>query len=141
MREGSSPNPGINKEKQLEHVIILWRAIKVSINMKPTTILIYLAFFGLAMIVHGYPGTRDSGIGQASFNRIKRSGKVFDTILAVKAAIINDALELKNKGLAFLEEVVNHFKAKVQMGQSFVGGAGGTNSSTTQRPPPVTRSH
>ena len=91
--------------------------------------------------VHGYPGTRDSGIGQASFNRIKRSGKVFDTILAVKAAIINDALELKNKGLALLEEVVNHFKAKVQMGQSFVGGAGGTNSSTTQRPPPVTRSH
>ena len=87
------------------------------------------------------PGTRDSGIGQASFNRIKRSGKVFDTIFAVKAAIINDALELKNKGLAFLEEVVNHFKAKVQMGQSFVGGAGGTNSSTTRRPPQVTRSH
>ena len=99
MSEGSSPNPGINKEKQLEHVIILWRAIKVSINMKPTTILIPLVFFGLAMIVHGYPGTRDSGIGQASFNRIKRSGKVFDTIFAVKAAIINDALELKNKGL------------------------------------------
>ena len=89
------------------------------------------------MTVHGYPGTRDSAIGQASFNRIKRSGKVFDIILAVKAAIINDALELKRKGLAFLEEVVNHFKAKVQMGQSFVGGAGGT----TRRPPPVTRSH
>ena len=64
----------------------------------------------------------------------------FDNILAVKAAIINDVLELKNKGLAFLEEVVNHFKAKVQMGQSFVGSAGGTNSSTKRRPSPV-KSH
>ena len=85
------------------------------IIMKPKSILISLVFFGLAITVHGYPGTRDSSIGQASFNRIKRSGKVFDNLLAVKAAIINDALELKKKGLAFLEGVVIHFKAKVQM--------------------------
>ena len=87
------------------------------------------------MSVHGFPGTRDT----ASLNkiRIKRSGKIFDQILAIKAAFVGEALELKKKGLAFLEDVVNHFKAKVQMGQSFVGGAGGT----TRRPPPVTRSH
>ena len=95
------------------------------------------------MTVHGFPGTRDTAMGEESLNkiRIKRSGKMFDQIKAIRAALVGEALELKKKGLAFLEDVVNHFKAKVQMGQSFVGGAGGTNSSTTRRPPPVTRSH
>ena len=108
-----------------------------------STILVSLVFFGLAMTVHGFPGTRDTAMGQASLDniRIKRSGKIFDQIKAIKAALIGEALELKKKGLAFLEDVVNHFKAKVQMGQSFVGGAGGKNSSTNRRPPPVTRSH
>ena len=84
------------------------------------------------MTVHGFPGTRDTAMGQASLDniRIKRSGKIFDQILAIKAAFVGEALELKKKGLAFLEDVVNHFKAKVQMGQSFVGG---TNSSTNRR--------
>ena len=110
-------------------------------NMKSTTILIFLVFFGLAMTVHGFPGTRDTARGQASLNkiRIKRSGKLYDQILAIKTAFVSEALELKKKGLAFLEDVVNHFKAKVEMGQSFVGGAGGTNSSTNRRPPPVRR--
>ena len=98
-------------------------------------ILVSLVFFGLAMTVHGFPGTRDTAMGQASLNkiRIKRSGKIFDQIKAIKAALVGEALELKKKGLAFLEDVVNHFKAKVQMGQSFVGTAGGTNSSTNRR--------
>jgi hypothetical protein len=102
-----------------------------SINMK-STILVSLVFFGLAMTVHGFPGTRDTAMGQADLNniRIKRSGKIFDQIKAIKAALIGEALELKKKGLAFLEDVVNHFKEKVQMGQSFVGG---TNSSTNRR--------
>ena len=95
-------------------------------------ILVSLVFFGLAMTVHGFPGTRDTAMGQVSLNkiRIKRSGKIFDQIKAIKAAFISEALELKKKGLAFLEDVVNHFKSKVQMGQSFVGG---TKSSTNQR--------
>ena len=107
-----------------------------------STILVSLVFFGLAMTVHGFPGTRDTTIGQASLNniRIKRSGKIFDQIKAIKAAFIGEALELKTKGLAFLEDVVNHFKAKVQMGQSFVGSASGTNSSTKRRPSPVRKS-
>ena len=108
-----------------------------------STILVSMVFFGLAMTVHGFPGTRDTAMGQASLNkiRIKRSGKIFDQILAIKAAVVGEALELKKKGLAFLEDVVNHFKAKVQMGQSFVGSAGGTNSSTKRRPSPVRKSH
>ena len=78
-----------------------------SINMK-STILVSLVFFGLAMTVHGFPGTRDTAMGQASLNkiRIKRSGKIFDQILAIKAAFLGEALELKKKGLAFLEDVV-----------------------------------
>ena len=105
-----------------------------------TTILVALIFFGLAMTAHGFPGTRDTAMGQASLNkiRVKRSGKIFDQILAIKAAVVGEALELKKKGLAFLEDVVNHFKAKVQIGQSFVGSAGSTNSSTKRRPSPVT---
>ena len=108
-----------------------------------STILVSLVFFGLAMTVHGFPGTRDTAMGQGSLNkiRIKRSGKIFDQILAIKAAVVGEALELKKKGLAFLEDVVNHFKAKVQLGQSFVGSAGGTNSSTKRRPSPVRMSH
>ena len=108
-----------------------------------STILVSLVFFGLAITVHGFPGTRDTAMGQASLNkiRIKRSGTLVDQILAIKAAFIGEALELKKKGLAFLEDVVNHFKAKVEMGQSFVGGAGGTNSSTNRRPPSGKRSH
>ena len=113
-----------------------------SINMK-SIILVSLVFFGLALTVHGFPGTRDTAMGQASLNniRIKRSGKIFDQILAIKAAFVGEALELKKKGLAFLEDVVNHFKSKVQMGQSFVGTAGGTNSSANRRPPSEKRSH
>ena len=98
-------------------------------------ILVSLVFFGLAMTVHGFPGTRDTAMGQVSLNkiRIKRSGKIFDQIKAIKAAFVSEALELKKKGLAFLEDVVNHFKSKVQMGQSFVGGDGVTKSRTNQR--------
>ena len=101
-----------------------------SINMN-TTILVSLIFFGLAMTVHGYPRrTRNSTIRhQESLNktRIKRTaGKIFDSILATKAAFV----ELKRKGLAFLEELVSHFQMKVQVGQSLLGSG----------PPPVTRS-
>ena len=74
------------------------------------------------------------GTNSSTNRRIKRSAKLYDQILAIKAALIGEALELKKKGLAFLEDVVNHFKSKVQMGQSFVGTAGGTNSSTKRRP-------
>ena len=105
-----------------------------SINMN-TTILVFLIFFGLAMTVHGYPKqTRNSAIrSQESLNktRIKRTaGKTFDSILATKAAIVTKTLELKRKGLAFLDELVSHFQMKVQVGQSLLGSG----------PPPVTRS-
>ena len=87
------------------------------------------------MTVHGYPKqTRNSAIrSQESLNktRIKRTaGKTFDSILATKAAIVTKTLELKRKGLAFLEELVSHFQMKVQVGQSLLGSG----------PPPVTRS-
>ena len=36
--------------------------------------------------------------------QIKRSAAIFDSILTTKAAIVAKALELKRKGLAFLEE-------------------------------------
>ena len=98
-----------------------------SINMN-TTILVSLIFFGLVMTVHGYPRrTRNSAMTvQESLNktRIKRTaGKIFDSILATKP------LELKRKGLAFLEELVSHFQKKVQLVQSLLGSG----------PPPVKR--
>ena len=105
-----------------------------SFNMK-TTILVFLIFFGLAMAVHGYPRrTKNSAMTvQESLNktRIKRTtGKMFDSILATKAALVAKPLELKRKGLALLEELVSHFQMKVQLVQSLLGSG----------PPPVTRS-
>ena len=96
-----------------------------------TTILVFLIFFGLAMTVHGYPRrTRNSAIRhQESLNktRIKRTaGKIFDS----EDAIVAKSLELKRKGLALLEELVNHFQMKVQLVQSLLGSG----------PPPVKRS-
>ena len=83
-----------------------------SINMN-TTILVFLIFSGLALTVHGYPRTKKSAMTvQESLNktRIKRTtGEHFNSILATKAAIVAKALELKRKGLAFLEE---HFSEK-----------------------------
>ena len=81
------------------------------------------------MTVYGFPGTKDTAMGQASLNkiRIKRSVKID------WAAFIGQALELKKKGLAFLEAVVDHLKAKVERGQSFLGRANVTNSSTNRR--------
>ena len=100
-----------------------------------TTILVFLIFFELAMTVHGYPRrTRNSAMTvQESLNktRIKRTtGKIFDSILATKAALVPKPLELKRKGLALLEELVNHFQMKVQLVQSLLGSG----------PPPVKRS-
>ena len=96
-----------------------------------TTILVSLIFFGLVMTVHGYPRrTRNSTIRhQESLNktRIKRTaGKIFDS----EDAIVAKSLELKRKGLALLEELVNHFQMKVQFVQSLLGSG----------PPPVKRS-
>ena len=83
-----------------------------------SAILVSLVFFGLALTVHGFPGTRrdsawiltldSAAMGQISLNkiRIKRSGKILNQIKAIKAALIGEALELKKKGLAFLEDVV-----------------------------------
>ena len=42
-------------------------------------------------------------------------------VILVEAAIEEKAMELKRKGLAFLEELFNHFAMKVQMGQAAVG--------------------
>ena len=99
-----------------------------------TTILIFLIFFGLLLNVHGYPRTKKSAMTvQESLNktRIKRTtGKIFDSILATKAALVPKPLELKRKGLALLEELVNHFQMKVQLVQSLLGSG----------PPPVKRS-
>ena len=99
-----------------------------------TTILVFLIFFGLALTVHGYPRTKKSAMTvQESLNktRIKRTaGKIFDSILATKAALVAKPLELKKKGLALLEDLVNHFQMKVQLVQSLLGSG----------PPPVTRS-
>ena len=63
------------------------------VNMKSSI------FFGLAMGHH------------ASLNetQIKISATIFDSILTTKAAIVAKALELKRKGLAFIEE---HFSEK-----------------------------
>ena len=41
--------------------------------------------------------------------------------ILVQAAIEEEARQLKRKGLAFLEELFNHFAMKVQMGQAAVG--------------------
>ena len=100
-----------------------------------TTILVFLIFFGLAMNVHGYPRrTKKSAMTvQESLNktRIKRAtGKIFDSILATKAALVAKPLELKRKGLVLLEELVNHFQMKVKLVKSLLGSG----------PPPVKRS-
>ena len=99
-----------------------------------TTILVFLIFFGLVLTVHGYPRTKKSAMTvQESLNktRIKRTtGKIFDSILATKAALVAKPLELKRKGLALLEELVNHFQMKVQLVQFLLGSG----------PPPVKRS-
>ena len=103
-----------------------------SINMN-TTVLVFLIFVGLALTVHGYPRTKKSAMTvQESLNktRIKRTtGKIFDSILATKAALVAKPSELKSKGLALLEELVNHFQMKVQLVQSLLGSG----------PPPVKR--
>ena len=96
-----------------------------SINMN-TTILIFLIFFGLVLTVHCYPRrTKNSAMKvQESLNKtqIKRTtGKIFDSILAAKAALVAKPLELKRKGLALLEELVSHFQMKVQLVQSLLG--------------------
>ena len=102
-----------------------------SINMN-TTIVVFLIFFGLAMTVHGYPRrTRNSAMTvQESLNKTRNkrtTSEHFNSILATKAA---KPLELKRKGLALLEELVNHFQMKVQLVQSLLGSG----------PPPVKRS-
>ena len=58
-------------------------------------------FFGVTMNAHGYPGLNKT--------KIKRSDIICYSISATKAAIVAKALELKRKGLAFLEE---HFSDK-----------------------------
>ena len=104
-----------------------------SINMN-SIVLVFLIFDGLALTVHGYPRTKKSAMTvQESLNktRIKRTtGKIFDSFLATKATFVAKPLELKRKGLAFLEELVSHFQMKVQLVQSLLGSG----------PPPVTRS-
>ena len=93
-----------------------------------TTVLVFLIFFGLALTVHGYPRTKKLAMTvQESLNktRIKRTaGKIFDS----EDAIVAKSLELKRKGLALLEELINHFQMKVQLVQSLLGSG----------PPPVT---
>ena len=98
-----------------------------------TTVLVFLIFFGLALTVHGYPRTKKLAMTvQESLNktRIKRTtGKIFDSILATNSSLVTKPLELKRKGLALLEELVNHFQMKVQFVQSLLGSG----------PPPVKR--
>ena len=47
--------------------------------------------------------------------------KVEQSKEALEAAIEEKALELKRKGLAFLEELFNHFAMKIQIGQAALG--------------------
>ena len=53
------------------------------------------------MNAHGYPGLNKT--------KIKTSAVICNSILATKVAIVANALELKRKGLVFLEE---HFSEK-----------------------------
>ena len=55
------------------------------------------------------------------YNAILISLLFLGSAILVQAAIEEEARQWKRKGLAFLEELVDHFIMKVQMGQAVLG--------------------